>query len=219
MISRNWLQRLWYSGVRAIMRLIFVALFRARTFGSNRVPAKGPVLLLCNHQSNLDPIIVGISCQRQLHFLARETLFDNPLLGVILRSMNSIPIDRDGTGLAGIKATMKVLKQGHIVLLFPEGTRTKDGEIQRLKPGFCTLARRCKATLVPMAIEGAFDSWPRGTSLPQPHPVSVVFGKPLTPDKVAEIDTDPKLVQAIEAEMHRCHGLARRQMQCGQWNR
>lgn len=216
-MSRDWLKRLWYNGLRVIVRITAVGFFRARTFGANLVPAEGPVLLLCNHQSNLDPVLVGMSCERHLHYLARETLFDIPWLRGLMLSLNAIPIDRDGSGLAGLKATMKVLKQGRIVLLFPEGTRTKDGEVHRLKPGFCTLARRCKATLVPVAIEGAFDSWPRGTSLPKPHPVSIVFGKPISPERVVEIKTDPELVQAVETEIRRCHGLARRQMQRGRW--
>jgi 1-acyl-sn-glycerol-3-phosphate acyltransferase len=188
-------------------------LFRARVFGAARMPGEGAVLLLSNHQSHLDPLLIGMSCQRQLNFLARQTLFDTWPLGALIRSFNGIPIDRDGTGLAGLKETMRRLKRGEVVVLFPEGTRTPDGEVRRLKPGFCTLARRCKVTLQPMAIEGAFAAWPKGTPCPLPHPVTVVIGEPIPPERVAEISTDAALVQFVEAAIRHCHQQAREQIE------
>lgn len=218
MFTRQQLKRHWYSALQLVVRLTGVTVFRARTFGAKRVPESGAVLLLSNHQSNLDPVLIGMSCHRQLNYLARQTLFDNRPLSMLMSSLNAIPIDRDGTGLGGIKETMKRLKRGEVVVLFPEGTRTPDGEVRRLKPGFCTLARRCQVTLLPMAIDGAFDAWPRGTPLPAPHPITIVFGEPISPERVAEMPADADLVKFIETEIRNCHQQARQQIQRGTLN-
>lgn len=213
LLSEERLKRYWYYVLRVFVRLTGVSLFRARIFGAERVPREGAVLLLSNHQSHLDPLLVGMSCNRRLSYLARQTLFEIEPLGLLIRSLDAIPIDREGSGLGGLKETMRRLKRGEVVGLFPEGTRTPDGEVKRLKPGFCTLARRCKVTLVPLAIEGAFQSWPKGTPLPTPHPVTIVFGQPIPPEQVAATWTDAELVELIESGIRRCHQQAKEQIQ------
>src|SRR6185369_4246968 len=96
-------------------------------------------------------------------------------------SLDAIPIDRDGLGLAGLKETLKRLKRGEMVLIFPEGTRTPDGQVAPLKPGFCAIARRANVPLVPVAIDGAFDAWPRFSPVPRPATIHVEFGPPIEP--------------------------------------
>ena len=106
------------------------------------MPATGGGLVLSNHQSNLDPIVIGLCCTRRLNYVARQTLFSFAPLRWLLESLEVIPIDREGSGFGGLKETLKRLKRGEIVVLFPEGTRTPDGEVHSMKPGFCALAKR-----------------------------------------------------------------------------
>ena len=104
--------------------------------------------------------------------------------------------------------TLKRLKRGELVLLFPEGTRTNDGEVQAIKPGFCALARRAEVPLVPVAVDGAFDAWPRQRSFPRPAVIHVQFGEPILPAQV-KLLSDEQLVREVESRIRACHARAR----------
>jgi 1-acyl-sn-glycerol-3-phosphate acyltransferase len=211
MAQRSLSNHLWYGAWKRLFQLLGIALFRVRSYGRRHLPAKGPVLVLSNHQSHLDPMLVGMSCPRRMNFLARQSLFNVPVVGRLIASLDAIPIDRDGSGLGGLKKTLRRLKRDEMVLIFPEGTRTRDGEVAPLKPGFCSLARRGKAPLLPVAVEGAFDAFPRTEYLPRRRPIAVVFGEPITVDQVAALD-DEQLVILVEDRICRCHDLARRKL-------
>lgn len=163
---------------------------------------------MSNHQSNLDPVIIGLCCNRRLNYVARQTLLTFAPLRWLLNSLDTIPIDRDGIGLSGLKETLRRLKRGELVLLFPEGTRTRDGEVQAIKPGFCALARRAEVPLVPVAMDGAFDAWPRQRSFPRPAVIHVQFGEPILPAHV-KLLSDEQLVQEVERRIRDCHARAR----------
>jgi 1-acyl-sn-glycerol-3-phosphate acyltransferase len=156
--------------------------FHYRYVGRSHVPKTGPVLLVSNHQSHLDPVLVGIACPRQLKFLARHDLFFWPLSWWI-HSLGAVPLDRKRGALGGMKTTLKLLQQGDAVLVFPEGTRTPHGELSPLLPGFCMLARRSGATIVPVAINGAYAAMPRGSSLPKSRPIQLTFAEPIPKDQ------------------------------------
>lgn len=194
--------------MRALFRGAAVAFYRYRCFGSEHVPSRGTVLLLSNHQSHFDPLVIGVATNRRLNFLARETLFHFAPLGWFITSVGSIPIDLKGVGLSGLKETLRRLKRGEAVVLFPEGTRTSDGRVAALQPGFCALARRSKATLVPLAIDGAFDVWPRHRRLPRLGEIHLQFGPAIGPDEVARFDDDA-LVEVVLARIRACHAEAR----------
>jgi 1-acyl-sn-glycerol-3-phosphate acyltransferase len=168
---------------------------RFRSTGREHVPATGPVLLVSNHQSYLDPVLVGVACPRQLRSLARHSLFFWPLSWLI-RSIGAVPIDRDRGGLGGIKSALKILDGGEALLVFPEGTRTKDGRLQPLMPGFCALARRSGATIVPVAINGAFAAMPRGSLFPRPHPITLTFCPPILSDEQQRLG-DTELAELV----------------------
>jgi 1-acyl-sn-glycerol-3-phosphate acyltransferase len=189
MTPRSLLARTWYAVLWCPCWAIASIAFRFRASGREYVPTNGPVLLVSNHQSHLDPVLVGIACPRQMRFLARHTLFFWPLSWLI-QSLGAVPIDRERGGLGGIKSTLRLLRQGEAVLAFPEGTRTRDGRLQALLPGFCTLARRSGATIVPVAISGAFDAMPRGSSFPRPRPIKVAFCPPILTDEYAAFSDD-----------------------------
>ena len=208
MSSRSLAKRLWYDWIRLVFRLLAVALFRIRCEGRQHVPATGGALVLSNHQSHLDPPLIGVASNRRLNYLARETLFRFAPFAWFIRSVGSIPIDREGSGLSGLKETLKRLRQGGAVVIFPEGTRSRDGEVAPLKPGFSALARRANVPLVPVGIEGAFAAWPRRRKFPLPAPIAIVFGPPLEPSVVASY-TDRELVAEVERRIRVCHEAAR----------
>lgn len=206
--QRSWPKRLWYDLLWHVCRISAVALFRIRCFGQEHFPAEGGALVCSNHQSHLDPVLVGLASERRLNYLARESLFRLAPFRWLIQSLDAIPIDRDGFGLSGIKETLRRLKRGEAVLLFPEGTRTPDGEIGPLKPGMCALARRSRAPIVPVGIEGAFDAWPRSHWFPRPRVIHLQFGPPLWPEEVAQLD-DQQLLAEISRRMLACHAAAR----------
>ena len=186
---------LWYALLWCLCWVVSHVWFGIRFTGRSRVPPTGPVLLVANHQSYLDPVFVGIASRRQTGALARHSLFFWPL-GWLIRSLGAVPIDRGRGGAAGFKATLAMLRQGKTVLVFPEGTRTTDGQLQSFHPGFCALARRSGATIVPVAIDGAFAALPRGASLPHPQPIHVSFCQPITQQQATGL-ADEQLVELV----------------------
>jgi len=208
MSKRSLGSRLWYESLRRGLQLAGVLVFRVRHTGYHNVPRSGAVLLVCNHQSVIDPPMVGVGCPRHMNYLARETLFSFGPFGWLLSSVNAIPIDRRGQRVSGLKTALKRLKQGEMVLVFPEGTRSDDGRIRPFRPGFCTLAQRSGAAILPAAIEGAFQVWPRGRKFPRPGPIHVHFGRPLWPCEVAAWD-EQRLAAEVERRVRRCHARLR----------
>ncbi len=208
-MPRSLPNRLWQALLKFLARLTAVAVFRIRCRGERLIPPAGGGLVLSNHQSNLDPVLVGLCCERRLNYVARQTLLTFAPLRWLLNSLDAIPIDRDGTGLGGLKETLRRLKREELVLLFPEGTRTKDGEVHALKPGFCALARRAEVPLVPVAMDGAFDAWPRQRKFPRPAVIHVQFGEPIHPEHV-KLLSDEQLLLEVETRIRECHALARR---------
>lgn len=166
-------------------------------------------MVLSNHQSHFDPVLIGLACDRRLNYLARDTLFGFAPFRWLIQSLDAIPIDREGLGLAGLKETLRRLRAGELVLIFPEGTRTRDGEVASLKPGFSALARRANVALLPVAIEGAFEAWPRRRLLPRTATIHIQFGEPLSSEAAAAYD-ERQLVAEMERRVRTCHVLARR---------
>jgi 1-acyl-sn-glycerol-3-phosphate acyltransferase len=167
------------------------------------------VLVCANHQSHLDPVLVGLCSDRPMNYLARESLFRIPVFRQLIELYDAIPIDRDGTGLAGLKETLRRLKRGEMVLIFPEGSRTRDGEIAPLKPGFLTLARRSHAAVLPVGLDGAFDALPRRRVIPRPAKICVCIGPPITPVEAESMD-DAAFLAEVEGRIRHCHQEARR---------
>ena len=214
--SRSVAKRLWYAFLHFVCRLLATLLFQVRVSGRDFVPREGGVLVLSNHQSHFDPVLIGLACDRRLNYLARETLFGFTPFRWLIESLDAIPIDREGLGLAGLKETLRRLKAGEPVLIFPEGTRSRDGEMAPLKPGFSALARRANVPLLPVAIEGAYEAWPRRRLLPGTATIHIQFGEPLFPEAAAAYD-ERGLVAEVERRIRLCHESARqsRQRQIG----
>jgi len=187
---------IWYWLARWIFRVFCALFFDFRSYGTQNVPKQGPFILASNHQSFLDPIFCGIPLRRQLHFLARESLFSNRFFGALIRSVNSIPVKRGQANIAPIRRVIAKLKEGQGVCLFPEATRTSDGRIQQFKPGFGLLCRRSEAAIVPVLIDGAFECWPRYKKIFSPGWVTVCYGEVITAEQAKDFG-DEKLAEIL----------------------
>lgn len=157
-------------------RTFYKLYFRAQFFNPERVPLRGPVILASNHASFLDPPLVGAGLRRDINYLARETLFRYPGIGALLRSWNSVPVDRDGGGAAGLKAILDRLLAGGGIILFPEGTRTRDGKLQPARSGIGLTVIKSAAPVVPVRVFGTFEAFGRHLRLPRPHRIGVKYG-------------------------------------------
>ena len=159
----------------ALMRL----LFRLEVHGREQVPAAGPLLLVSNHVSLLDPPIVGGASPRDLHFMAKEELFAIPLLGWLIKRLNARPVKRDGSDSRALKTALHLLREGRALLVFPEGTRGVEGRLGEGKPGAGMLAVMSGAPVVPVHVSGSGRALPAGRVVPRPAKVRVRFGHPL----------------------------------------
>jgi 1-acyl-sn-glycerol-3-phosphate acyltransferase len=162
------------------------------------------VLVVSNHQSHLDPILIGLACDRRLNYVARDTLFGFKPFRWLINSLDAIPIDREGIGLGGLKESLRRLKDGEMLLIFPEGTRTRNGGVGELKPGFLALARRSKVPVLPVAIDGAYESWPRRNLFPWPAVIHVRFGPIVDPQQSANF-SDELLHSEVDRRIRKCH--------------
>ena len=154
-------------------------------------------MLLVNHQSNLDPMAVGCASPLPLNYLAKQSLFKFGPLGWFLKWNDCIPIQRDSNAVGGIKETLKRLKKKEVVLIFPEGRRSPDGEMLTVKQGFCTLARRTKSPLLPMALDGAGRAYPRKAKLPGFGNIQIVVGDPI-PYEDYEMLNDEEMAAMVQ---------------------
>jgi 1-acyl-sn-glycerol-3-phosphate acyltransferase len=171
-------KRLYWIG-RGLFALLFRHYFRWQVAGAENVPTSGPVILVANHQSYIDPGAVGAAVSREVFFLARETAFRPRGIGSLLRRVNAIPVDLQGGAMSGLRAGLDVLHKGHALMLFPEGTRTRDGAIQDFRSGIGLIVAKSGAPVVPVRISGLFEAYGRHLRVPRRRPVSLTFGPPL----------------------------------------
>jgi 1-acyl-sn-glycerol-3-phosphate acyltransferase len=183
----------WWGAVRWLCFLLFKLLYRLRSINRRGIPRAGAVIFVSNHQSHLDPILMGVHCG-PFAPLARTTLFEIPVWGRALSSLGGIPLDRERSDVAAIRTAVDVLKTGGRVMIFPEGTRSRDGAVGPFRPGMLVLVRRTKATVVPIAVEGAFDAWPPGFGRPKfGGRIAVTTGDPITADQLLADGRDAAL--------------------------
>jgi 1-acyl-sn-glycerol-3-phosphate acyltransferase len=160
-------------------RFLYRWYFGWSVYNPERVPLNGGVILACNHASFIDPPLVGAALKREINYLARESLFRFPVLGWILRSWHVVPVDRGGGGAKGLKAILERLLAGGGIILFPEGTRTRDGNLQPARPGIGLTVIKTTAPVIPVRVFGTYEAYARHMYLPRPRRVMVKFGRPL----------------------------------------
>lgn len=196
------LRSIWYSFLRILAQLAFPAFWRYRSFGRENVPRSGGVLIVCNHQSYVDPLLIGVGLNRQIHIMARRSLFHKYLLfRWLILSLNAFPLNDSGVDFGAVKETIRRLKRGKMVLMFPEGTRTRDGSIGEIHTGIAMIAKRSGSPVVPAVIDGAFEAWPRTRKLFRLGPdVKVAFGRPLYCNGSAEAFTEEVTSRMLELQ-------------------
>jgi len=173
--------RLYYRVCRFACQWFYVLGFHGRVFGVQRVPRTGGVLLACNHQSYLDPVLVTLALPREGNYMARVSLFRHAVFRRLIVSLNAFPIKPGKADVSAIKEALRRLRDGRLVVAFPEGTRSADGRIGPFHAGVAAIAMRARVPIVPTLVEGAFEAWPRTRKLPRPAPIWVEYGEPVFP--------------------------------------
>jgi 1-acyl-sn-glycerol-3-phosphate acyltransferase len=167
-----------------LFRFLFTTYFRCRFYNPGRVALQGPVILAANHASYIDPPLVGSGLKRSINYLARDNIFRFPVVGAILRSWQVVPVDRDGGGARGLKAILDRLLAGGAIIVFPEGTRSRDGQLQPARSGIGLTVIKSTAPVVPVRVFGSYDAFGRQLRVPRPYRVTVKYGQPMSFEKL-----------------------------------
>ncbi len=166
-----------YSFARSLVNAVLKPVYRIEVIGRENIPEDGGVLLCSNHIDNLDPPVVGITAPRPVHFMAKEELFSVPLLGKIVPHLNAFPVKRGMSDREALRKGLGILKDGKVLGLFPEGTRSKTGEMGKGLAGAGFFALRSEAHVVPCAIIGPYKAFKK---------LKVVYGKPIDMGSIKE---------------------------------
>jgi 1-acyl-sn-glycerol-3-phosphate acyltransferase len=173
------------SGCKAGLRLLFRVFFRIGYLGLENIPPEGPCLIVPNHQSYLDPLFVGAALPRSNRYMAMQTLFRSRPLAAFLRFFGAFPVATGSADKSAIRDSIRFLRQGELVIIFPEGGRSRDGNLKEFFQGFARIALREKIPIVPVTISGAHKVWPPGKLVPRPGRIRVTFHPPLHPRESA----------------------------------
>lgn len=173
--------RLWLPLGRQVVKFCLWLLGPVRNRGAYRVPAKGGLLVVANHLSDIDPIVVQASCPRPIHFMAKSELFSMRFIGRMQRAFGAFPVNRDTPDRAALRFSASLLREGEVVGIFPEGQLSEDGELQPIKPGVALIARLVpSASVICCGLKGTSGIVPYGKVVPRrsPVPVEVIWGEP-----------------------------------------
>ena len=166
--------------LKIIFNFIFTLFFRWQVKGTENIPQDGGVIIAANHISNFDPLIIGVPLKRKIHFMAKEELFVNPILRYFIVNLGAFPVKRGAADRTAIRSAMSLLNEGKMLGMFPEGTRSKTGELGQAEQGLALIAAKTSATIIPTAIVGTNAVFKNGVILPKFY---VRFGKPITTEK------------------------------------
>ncbi len=195
----------FYRFMRMLSQIAYALYFRGRIFDLHHVPRTGGVLMACSHQSFFDPVCSCLAVPREGSFMARDTLFTNPYFGRMISALNAFPVKRGVADVGAVKEILRRLRDGRLVVIFPEGTRTTDGRIGTINPNSLLIGKKAGVTIVPAVVDGAFEAWPRTQRLPSPRRIYTTYAEPITPQQVAEWPIEEiarvvseRMVQALE---------------------
>jgi len=169
----------WYLLGYSLSKAIAKTFFSYRVIGAENMIEEGPCIIAANHCSFFDPPLVGVACKRAIHYLARKSLLDWPVLGPIFPELNVIPVDRKNADRSALMGAIRVVKSGGAVLIFPEGTRSPDGKLQAAQPGIGMIVAKTGAPVVPVRIFGSYEVYNRNQRRPKGGKVIVKIGQPI----------------------------------------
>jgi 1-acyl-sn-glycerol-3-phosphate acyltransferase len=177
------LRNIFYFIVKNLFYIFHTIYNRLEVRGRGNIP-DAPVIVASNHASNIDPPLIGGVCKRRLRYLAKASLFRNPVLGFCIRSLGAIPVTREDSQRAGVvmKLMLDRLRDGESVLVFPEGSRSRDGKLQPLEGGAAFLSVKSGVPILPVYIAGSFAVCPPGSTLPRPAKLTVTFAPVISPE-------------------------------------
>lgn len=178
----------FYVFARAVVAAILTPLYRVEVIGKDNIPKEGGVLICANHIDNLDPPIVGITCPRPIHFMAKEELFKVPILGTILNNVQAFPVKRGASDREALRKGLKVLKEKEVLGLFPEGTRSKNGKLGKGLAGAGFFALRSSAYVIPCAIIGPYKIFGK---------IKVIYGQAIAMDFLREQKIDAEAATEV----------------------
>ena len=195
----------WYLLGYSLSKAIAKTFFHYRVIGAENMIEEGPCIIAANHCSYLDPPLVGVACRRAIHYLARKSLLNIPVLGSILPQLNVIPVDQKNADRSALMGAIRVVREGGGVLIFPEGTRSPDGELQPAQPGIGMIVVKTDAPVVPVRIFGSYQAFSRERRIPRRAFVTVVVGRPLRfsledgPTRETYQKTSDRIMDAVAA--------------------
>lgn len=175
---------LWYLFWKTLVWVIGKLAFRLRIEGREHEPPQGPFIVAANHASALDPPLVGTSLHHRASYMGKQELFAVPILGPLLRSIGVFPVRRGEADHRAIRTSLDVLASGGVLVMFPEGTRSADGRIQKPEPGAALIALRTGVTVLPVAVRGSYRILPKGTRWPRFQQITIRMGPPLTVPRI-----------------------------------
>lgn len=166
-----------YKIGKALVKSYFSSFYKVEVIGKEHIPKEGGVILCCNHISNLDPPLLGAYIDRRVHYMAKQELFETPILKPLLPKLGAFPVRRGMSDKRALRTAMNLIKEGNVIGLFPEGTRSKDGKLQKGLAGAGFIALRTEATVVPCAIIGPYKLF---------NKVKLVYGKAINFSQLRE---------------------------------
>ena len=165
--------------LQVIGRVGTTLMFDLKVYGSHRVPREGGILLVSNHQSYLDPVLLGVRLPRTLSYMAKATLFKIAPFAWFIRSLGAFPVRQGEGDIRALKEAIERAQEGHALMIFPEGSRSDDENVLPIEPGIALVIRKAKVPVVPAVIDGSIDAWPRGYKLFRSRPIRILYGKPM----------------------------------------
>lgn len=165
--------------LQAICRIVTTLAFDLKVYGVHRLPQEGGVLVVSNHQSYLDPVLLAVRTRRPLSYMAKSELFRHKAFTWLIRSLGAFPVRQGAGDVRAIKESIERVQEGHALAIFPEGSRSHDGKLLPVEPGVALVIRKAKVPVVPCVIDGAWRAWRKNARFPRPAPIRILYGHPM----------------------------------------
>jgi len=201
---------LLYRGLKwSVIYPLMLGYLKGKVYGLEHIPAKGSAIIVSNHASYFDPPLLASGMGRPVAFMAKEELFQVPLLSSIIRLYGAYPVKRGSGDRGAIRAALTALEEGWLVGVFLEGTRTPDARIYSPKLGAAMIAAKAQVLLIPVSLWGTEQILPSGSAFPRPVPITVRIGEPIAPPQMVKKESLEAVTHTCQTVIHDLHDLGR----------